>query len=76
MDARLPDGSRVNAVYKNVAINGPALTIRKFGKENISIEKMIANGTLTEECADMLEMLVRNGYNIFVSGGTSDESYS
>ena len=71
LDARLPDGSRVNAVYKNVAINGPALTIRKFAKENISIEKMIANGTLTEECADMLEMLVRNGYNIFVSGGTS-----
>ncbi len=71
MDARLPDGSRVNAVYGNIAACGPVLTIRKFSKERITIEQMTARGTLTEECAAYLRVLVRCGYNIFVSGGTS-----
>ncbi|SCJ76574.1 Pertussis toxin liberation protein H [uncultured Eubacterium sp.] len=71
LDARLPDGSRVNAVYKNVAVGGPVLTIRKFAKERITIEEMISGGTLTRECADFLKLLVECGYNIFVSGGTS-----
>ncbi len=71
LDARLPDGSRVNAVYKNVAVGGPVLTIRKFAKERITIEEMISRGTLTRECADFLKLLVECGYNIFVSGGTS-----
>ncbi|MDD7719516.1 MAG: ATPase, T2SS/T4P/T4SS family [Eubacteriaceae bacterium] len=71
LDARLPDGSRVNAVYNNVAVNGPVLTIRKFRKHGFSLKEMIANDTVTEECADFLSNLVRNGYNIFVSGGTS-----
>lgn len=71
LDARLEDGSRVNAVYRNVAIGGPALTIRRFSKERITIEEMVEWGTLTKSCADFLHMLVECGYNIFVSGGTS-----
>lgn len=71
LDARLPDGSRVNAVYGNIAACGPVLTIRKFSKERITIEQMAARGTLTEECAEYLRILVQCGYNIFVSGGTS-----
>lgn len=71
LDARLPDGSRVNAVYKNVAVGGPVLTIRKFSKERITIDEMVAGGTLTRQCADFLRSLVQCGYNIFVSGGTS-----
>lgn len=71
LDARLADGSRVNAVYKNVAAGGPVLTIRKFAKERITINEMIGRETLTHECADFLKALVECGYNIFVSGGTS-----
>lgn len=71
VDARLPDGSRINGVYKNVAINGPILTIRKFQKDYITMERLIGNGTLTRECASLLEKLVTKGYNIFISGGTS-----
>lgn len=71
LDARLSDGSRVNAVYKNVAVCGPALTIRKFSKERITAAQMVENGTMTRGCADYLAELVSCGYNIFVSGGTS-----
>lgn len=71
VDARLADGSRVNGVYKNVAVNGPTLTIRKFSKDYISIEQLVANRTLTRECAMLLKVLVQCGYNIFISGGTS-----
>lgn len=71
LDARLPGGSRVNAVYKNVAAGGPALTIRKFARERITMEEMVRSGTLTESCASYLKTLVSCGYNIFVSGGTS-----
>lgn len=71
LDARLPDGSRVNAVYRNVAVNGPALTIRKFSKDRITVDEMIERGTLTKQCAAFLKMLVECGCNIFVSGGTS-----
>ena len=71
VDARLPDGSRVNAVYKNVALNGPILTIRKFPEKAITMEDLLAGGSLTEEAAHFLKTLVRAGYNIFVSGGTS-----
>ena len=71
VDARLVDGSRVNAVYKNIAINGPILTIRKFPKKEITMEMLIKNKTLTDEAAEFLEKLVMAGYNIFVSGGTS-----
>lgn len=71
VDARLADGSRVNGVYKNVAVNGPTLTIRKFSKDYISIEQLVANKTLTKEGAVLLKVLVQCGYNIFISGGTS-----
>jgi pilus assembly protein CpaF len=71
VDARLVDGSRVNAVYKNIAINGPILTIRKFPKKEITMDVLIKNGTITEEAAEFIKKLIVAGYNIFVSGGTS-----
>lgn len=71
LDARLSDGSRVNAVYKNIAADGPILTIRKFAKERIRMDDMIAGGTISAECADFLYKLVRCGYNLFICGGTS-----
>ncbi len=71
VDARLEDGSRVNAVYKNVALNGPILTIRRFPESRITMEDLLRIGTITEEAADFLKILVRSGYNIFISGGTS-----
>ena len=71
LDARLADGSRVNAVYKNIALNGPTLTIRKFPKEALTIEKLIEYGTITEEASEFLKVLVEAGFNIFISGGTS-----
>ncbi|MEG0291257.1 MAG: CpaF family protein [Anaerovoracaceae bacterium] len=71
VDARLTDGSRVNAVYKNVALNGPILTIRKFPKVGITMEDLIEFGTITKDAAAFLKILVKSRYNIFVSGGTS-----
>lgn len=71
VDARLSDGSRVNAVYKNIAINGPTLTIRKFPKNGITMEDLIQNETISAEAAQFLQRLVEAGYNIFISGGTS-----
>lgn len=71
VDARLADGSRVNSVYSNVAINGPILTIRKFSDSYMTMKDLTGNGTLTSEAALLLENLVQCGYNIFVSGGTS-----
>lgn len=71
VDARLEDGSRVNAVYKNIALNGPILTIRKFPKSVHSMEDLINLGTITRECAEYLKTLVKNGYNCFISGGTT-----
>lgn len=71
VDARLPDGSRVNAVLGPVALNGPILTIRKFREEPISQEEMIQWGTLTQESADFLSRLVRQRYNVFICGGTA-----
>lgn len=71
VDARLSDGSRVNAVYKNVALNGPILTIRKFPDRVMSMRDLILNGTVTLEAARLLKLLVQCGFNCFVSGGTS-----
>lgn len=71
VDARLEDGSRVNAVYKNIALNGPILTIRKFPEKAITMEDLIRTGSITREAAEFLEMLVKAGYNCFISGGTS-----
>lgn len=71
VDARLSDGSRVNAVYSNIAIDGPILTIRKFPKRTFRMEDLIKSGTITEEAAEFLRAMVETGHNIFVSGGTS-----
>ncbi|MGI6211213.1 MAG: CpaF family protein [Anaerovoracaceae bacterium] len=71
LDARLEDGSRVNAVYKNIVAEGPVLTIRKFARERITMQEMIERGTVTAECAEYLRTLVLCGYNVFISGGTS-----
>lgn len=71
LDARLEDGSRVNAVHKNIAIEGPVLTIRKFSRNKMTMNRLVSLGAVTEECSELLKLLVRNGYNIFISGGTS-----
>jgi len=69
-DTRLPDGSRVNVVLPPISLCGPILTIRKFSKTPMTIEKLIAYGSITQEIADKLELLVKAKYNIFISGGT------
>lgn len=69
-DTRLPDGSRVNVVLPPIALCGPTVTIRKFSKTPMTIEKLIEYGSITEEIAKKLELLVRAKYNIFISGGT------
>ena len=71
VDARLEDGSRVNAIYKNVALNGPILTIRRFPESRITMKDLLRMGAITEEAAEFLKVLVGSGYNIFISGGTS-----
>ena len=69
-DARLPDGSRVNVVLPPAALDGPALTIRRFPKEPLSMEQLTAAGSLTEGTAELLKEAVRARKNIFISGGT------
>lgn len=69
-DTRLPDGSRVNVVLPPIALCGPTITIRKFSKESMTINKLIEYGSITQEIADKLELLVKAKYNIFISGGT------
>ena len=69
-DTRLPDGSRVNVVLPPIALCGPTLTIRKFSKTPMTIERLIAYGSITQEIADKLEILVKAKYNIFIAGGT------
>lgn len=70
VDTRLEDGSRVNVVMPPVALNGPIVTIRRFPKEAMTVEKLIAYGSITPETAEILHLLVAAKYNIFVSGGT------
>lgn len=70
VDARLPDGSRVNIVIPPLAVKGPCITIRKFSKKPLTIMDLINFGTLTEEMAMFLEACVRARLNIIVSGGT------
>jgi pilus assembly protein CpaF len=69
VDARLPDGSRVNAIIPPLAIDGPVLSIRRFGAD-LSIGRLIENGTLTEDMSALLEGCVQARLNILVSGGT------
>jgi len=70
VDARLPDGSRVNAVIPPCAIDGPSITIRKFSKIPFQVEDLIRFGTLTQDMADFLEACVVSKLNVLVSGGT------
>lgn len=70
VDSRLPDGSRVNIVLSPVALEGPAITIRKFPDKPITVERLIELESISEEAAEFLHKLVIAGYNIFISGGT------
>ncbi len=70
VDARLPDGSRVNAVVRPVSIDGPSITIRKFRKDKLQVEDLINYGSLTRQMADFLHACVKARFNIIISGGT------
>jgi len=70
VDARLPDGSRVNAIIPPLALNGPTITIRKFKKEALGVQDLVRFGTLTQEMATFIEACIKIRLNIVVSGGT------
>nr|WP_304215327.1 CpaF family protein [Fredinandcohnia onubensis] len=70
VDARLPDGSRVNAIIPPLALNGPTITIRKFSATPFTIYDLLRMGTLSEQMADFLKAAVESKLNIFISGGT------
>lgn len=70
VDARLPDGSRVNAIIPPLAVKGPTLTIRKFAKDPLTVDDLVRFGTLTQSMADFLRACVTGRMNIIVSGGT------
>jgi pilus assembly protein CpaF len=70
VDARLTDGSRVNAIIPPLAIDGPCLSIRRFGREPVTARQMIENQTLTEPMLELLSAMVKGRLNILVSGGT------
>ena len=70
VDARLPDGSRVNAVIPPVAIDGPSITIRKFQKDKLTIDQLIKLGSITRPMADFIRACVISRLNIIISGGT------
>src|SRR6202142_1752855 len=70
VDARLADGSRVNAIIPPLAIDGPCLSIRRFGRDPVTARQMIENLTLTESMLELLSTMVKGRLNILVSGGT------
>jgi pilus assembly protein CpaF len=70
VDARLPDGSRVNAIIPPLAIDGPCLSIRRFGRDPLTARNMLENKTLTEPMLELLSAMVKGRLNILVSGGT------
>ena len=70
VDAVLSDGSRINVVLKGISVDGSAVTIRKFPKEMLDMKKLIELGAIDEQVAGFLGLLVKAGYNIFISGGT------
>lgn len=70
VDARLPDGSRVNAVVRPVSIDGPSITIRKFRKDKLKAEDLVTYGSLTQQMAEFLRACVKARFNIVISGGT------
>jgi len=69
-DARLPDGSRVNAIVPPLSIDGPALTIRKFKKDKLTLEQLVKFGSITPEGAEVLKVIGRSRVNTLISGGT------
>lgn len=70
VDTRLPDGSRVNIILPPVAVDHSILAIRRFPKEPITMEKLLAFGSISSEVVEFLKLLVKSRYNIFISGGT------
>jgi pilus assembly protein CpaF len=70
VDARLPDGSRVNAIIAPLSLDGPALSIRKFAKDPIRVQHLIEFGSITPEIAQVLEGMVKARLNVLISGGT------
>ncbi len=70
VDARLPDGSRVNAIIPPLAVDGPILTIRKFSKKPIDMDKLVSLGAMPQACAEVLRAVVRGRRNVLISGGT------
>ena len=70
VDARLPDGSRINAIIPPLALDGPSLSIRRFGKRRYSIDDLVAKDSITPECVDFLRTIVKSRLNILVCGGT------
>jgi len=70
VDARLPDGSRVNAIIPPLAIDGPSITIRKFAREPLEVKDLIGFGSITDEMADLLRSCVEAKLNVLISGGT------
>jgi pilus assembly protein CpaF len=70
VDARLPDGSRVNAIIPPLSLSGALLTIRKFSKKRLTLEDMVRIGTLSQEAVDFLALCIRAELNILISGGT------
>jgi pilus assembly protein CpaF len=70
VDARLPDGSRVNAIIPPLALKGPSITIRKFAKDPFKIEDLVRFGTLTPDMAKFIDGCVKARLNVVVSGGT------
>lgn len=70
VDTRLPDGSRVNVVLPPISLKGSVVTIRKFSKEPMTVERLIRYGSITPQIAEVLRVLVKAKYNIFICGGT------
>lgn len=70
VDARLENGDRVNVVWKPVALDGPILTIRRFSQTPITMEQLIAWGSVTREAAELLELLVKGKYSMMIGGAT------
>ncbi len=70
VDARLPDGSRVNVIIPPLSLSGPLVTIRKFAKRRLTLDDMIASGTLSQESADFLRAGIKAELNLLISGGT------
>ncbi|WP_261300964.1 CpaF family protein [Paenibacillus andongensis] len=70
VDARLPDGSRVNIVLPPASLSGPTLTIRKFPEKPLQMADLIGMGSISEEAAEVLQVMVESGFNVFIGGGT------